>query len=521
MSAALEVIFGPPGTGKTTELTRLAKQYAEAEGSDTLLLCAFTRTAAHELAGRGVELDKRQIGTLHSLCFHGLDRPRLAEMHSKEWNEAYPMYTISSARAIQDSEMGETGKLYGDQCLNEINVSRHQLLPVTTWSEPAQMFWHDWQAWKYDGGYLDYTDLIERAWTVLPVAPHANRPYTLIVDEAQDMSLLQWKLLMQWAEHGARFIAGGDDDQALYRWAGADFRPMLAASSRRVLPQSYRVPRSHQVLADTYSQYITYREPKTWHPRAADGEIIETGLGWHDAGFWASQAQQWLENPDAWGTHTFLAPCSYMLQPLLTELRTLGIPFGNRWRTARHDWNPLLPPQRGIGMVQRILDFLKSPDRLWTWQELATWAEIVRMEGVFVRGAKERISAKSEELRACTHEELRALFVPYQLDAALSRGLEWFEEYALQQPAKSLAYPCRVYHRYGRDALTDEPRIRVGTCHSFKGTESDTVVYFTDLSRSQCLALCEGSEAADDVWRMRYVAVTRSRDTLILAGPQE
>ena len=52
----------------------------------------------------------------------------------------------------------------------------------------------------------------------------------------------------------------------LYRWAGADFSPLLAAEHRRVLPQSYRVPRQIQVWANGYAAHIQQRQPKMWEP---------------------------------------------------------------------------------------------------------------------------------------------------------------------------------------------------------------------------------------------------------------
>jgi superfamily I DNA/RNA helicase len=209
-----------------------------------------------------------------------------------------------------------------------------------------------------------------------------------------------------------------------------------------------------------------------------------------------------------------------MLAPLIAALRAEGIPFGNRWRQQRHDWNPLMPPQHGAGMVQRVLDFMRPPDRLWTWVELAGWLPyLVRTAGVLTHGAKALVAAHAEDNGECSLAILRAVFQPHTLDGALRGGIDWLEDHVMQSHAAALAYPSRVYRRHGRNALTDEPRVRLGNAHSFKGTESDTVLQFTELSRSQEVALCGGGDSADDVYRMLYVAATRSRETLILAGP--
>src|SRR5579862_1388839 len=49
-------IFGPPGTGKTTYLSKQVKNAAERFGSDSVLVTSFTRAAAAELVGRDLPL---------------------------------------------------------------------------------------------------------------------------------------------------------------------------------------------------------------------------------------------------------------------------------------------------------------------------------------------------------------------------------------------------------------------------------------------------------------------------------
>ena len=508
--ADLEVIFGPPGTGKTTELGRIVGQCVTEDGSDSVVLCAFTKSAARELAGRDLGIPDGHIGTLHSLCYHALDTPPIAETTWKAWNEAYPVYEMSDDNAIDINEGGGQQRLPGDIALAEVNLLRQQMIPATAWPEYAQVFHHKWTDWKTQHHAIDFTDMIDHARQVVPIAP--GHPQTLIVDEAQDLSLLQWDLLTRWARHVTRWIAAGDDDQALYNWCGGTFEPLLAAPSRRVLPQSYRVPFRIQQHAKRYTNGITHRESKTWAARPTAG-ICEAIWGrWRDGDAWIAQIQEWLTTTQ--DTVAILAPCSFMLTPTIRGLRAAGIPFSNRWRRRRRDWNPLHPPRRGVSTSQRLRDFLRPTDRLWTWQELSTWLPLIRTDGVLHHGAKARIALHADKTGVCTLADLAELLLPDAIDGALHDGLGWFEYQVLQSKAKSVAYPLRVLQRYNRNALSEEPRVSIGTAHSLKGGEADRVIFYTELSKAQQLALREGGSVTDDILRMLYVGSTRARHEL-------
>jgi superfamily I DNA/RNA helicase len=77
-------IFGPPGIGKTTNLTRQIERAVGRFGGNRVLVTSFSKATAAELAGRDVAIDRDRIGTLHSYCFHALGEPAIAEAHVKE-----------------------------------------------------------------------------------------------------------------------------------------------------------------------------------------------------------------------------------------------------------------------------------------------------------------------------------------------------------------------------------------------------------------------------------------------------
>src|SRR5207253_1517654 len=57
-------------------------------------------------------------------------------------------------------------------------------------------------------------------------------------------------------------------------------------------------------------------------------------------------------------TVMFLATCGYLLDPLKYELRRQGVPFGNKWKAKRGDWNPLRHRAGTVSAADRILAFL-------------------------------------------------------------------------------------------------------------------------------------------------------------------
>ena len=66
-------LFGPPGTGKTTTLSRWAKQAAEKYGGENIMICSLTRTAAAEIKSRETDVPAHNVGTLHAHAYRSIE----------------------------------------------------------------------------------------------------------------------------------------------------------------------------------------------------------------------------------------------------------------------------------------------------------------------------------------------------------------------------------------------------------------------------------------------------------------
>ena len=84
--------------------------------------------------------------------------------------------------------------------------------------------------------------------------------------------------MIQQVSQPVETYVAGDDDQAIFRWAGADIEHFIAMAKDEnlitVIPltQSYRVPKSVHTLATKMAQSISNRIDKQYDPRDDEGE---------------------------------------------------------------------------------------------------------------------------------------------------------------------------------------------------------------------------------------------------------
>ncbi len=476
-----------------------------------MLLTSLTRAAAAELAGRETAIPKDNLGTLHSLCWRALDKRPIAETKIKDWNEAHPGLAISGEATIDDTDVPLLSS-QGDKLLARYNHLRHWQVPVTGWPSQVVEFAQLWRQWKWDaegGPLFDFTDLLEMAINNLPHAP--GKPDVLMGDECQDWSRLEASVMRQWGATTESFVLVGDPDQAIYAWRGADphiFQmPVVPDEQVLVLRQSYRVPRAVAEYADRWIRQVSDRLPIQWDGRDAEGEV--------------SRLASYIKSPDLaietacrelddGRSVMILTTCSFMLAKILGQLREQGVPFGNRYRVKRGDWNPLA--EHGMTAARRLLAFVEYSTKE-TAKMLQGWSEHCRSEGLFRRGGKARL----KELEQVDQQTLRELFADEATwQAALSGDVNWYLGHLLASKVGLYIYPARVLERKGRDHLRRKPRLTVGTIHSVKGGEADVVILFPDLSLAGMRQWITPGEGRDEIVRQIYVGMTRAREKLYL-----
>ena len=525
-------IFGPPGTGKTTYLSRQIERAAEKYGSDKIMVASYTKTAAHELNRRNLPIPKEAIGTIHAHCYRALGRPEIAELHAKEWNEKHPHYCISDGNNPNDElSCDATFNTDGDRMLQEWNLARSRMEEFKTkFTEETRKFIKAWETWKLNEELIDFTDMIRI--TLQMKDPPPGNPEISFFDEIQDASRLMMALIRQWTKYQQTVLLSGDDDQNLFSFAGgcadAFLSPPLPDSQVHVLSQSWRIPRAIQEISQRWIKQIAYRQIKNFRPRDVQGEVMGIHSTYRNPEQAVWLAEQYIKE----GKRVmFLASCSYMLKGLISDLRKHAVPFWNPYRQSRGDWNPLGTFKGGnkgrIPTRSRLLAFLNTDltiegRPIWTLENLILWIDMLSSKGILVRGAKERlhsIASGETPYYGSLLELYQSTFEPNALQRAMDRNIPWFIEQTKKDKKNAVAFPAKIVQKYGLKALEEKPKCTVGTVHSVKGGESDVVILWPDISNIAQHEMERTLEGREAVIRMFYVGMTRARETLLLGQP--
>ncbi len=101
----------------------------------------------------------------------------------------------------------------------------------------------------------------------------------------------------------------------------------------------------------------------------------------------------------------------------------------------------------------------------------------------------------------------------------VSELLRWWLFRVMKGNEKTASYPVRIAERRGLPALRQRPQVILGTIHSVKGGEADTVFLCPDISYPAHHGWILPGEEHDAIVRQFYVGMTRARQRLVICEP--
>jgi len=496
-----EIVLGPPGTGKTTTLLNLVEQEMQSGvPPEKIGYVTFTRKGANEAIDRakakfGFDGDRMPyFRTLHSLCYRRLGLRSSDVLVGKSFFEFADYAGIRvTGRSWSDDGM-LTGFMEGDRILFMENLSRIRQIPLRQqYSEDDDgLDWNEVRrvataldTFKKRRGLLDYTDMLLE---FVANGQDANLE-RLFVDESQDLSALQWEVVRLLARSCGRVVVAGDDDQAIFQWAGADVGQFVDMDGdASTLGQSWRVPPAVQSVANRVIGGVTHRRDKKWRAKRGGKGAVD-----HAPDFDGVEL-----GPE--GTVLILARNTYILREQVEQqLRERGVVF-------EFGGKPSIDP----GMVQAAATWEDlRKDRPVELGDARTMYKYIAANTGIKRGHKKLEKFGDEDDLVVTMRELRETG-----GLLVDPVLAWHD--ALDRiPPGDMAY-MRAARRHGERLRGGKPRVRLSTIHSAKGGEADHVILMKEIAARTHGEMNRSPAKQDEERRVWYVGATRAKQHLTL-----
>lgn len=496
--STISLILGGPGCGKTTKLlsiiNKLLKTYAPGE----ILFLGYTRRAAQEARER-IQNKLVECRTIHSYCFRQLGIEPGTVMEPKHYREIGQRLGMDFSRVNiengfmqgfnEDAKLQRVEQLARIQQMDLAAACRENNINI----KKAYWYRNALDKYKADRGMLDYTDMITQFIERLPGS--LRFPSVVIIDEGQDLSAIQWAAVTPLIQLSREAYIAGDDDQAIYTWAGADIRRFLNIhyDNKQNLRRSYRLPKDVFLLSEEIVNKIQYRYKKAIIPEDRSGRLA-----------YINDVDDVLKNTTIDESWLLLCRNGYQQNYYIEACRRFGLPYTVKENSSLDNKD-----------VSKICNYelLRSGYRV----------SAASAYDVLMGANKEFIDkGKVKKLKNLNHDNLIDMQTLAH-DYGVKMTPPWYDFLDISQ-SKSRYYRAVIQrgNKEGkklRSFLYEPPKIRISTIHGVKGAEASNVVIMPDLSPAE-YDVFTNVETADNEHRVFYVAVTRAKNNLFILHPR-
>lgn len=275
------LLLAVPGSGKTTVLvSRIAHLICNEEvSSKQILTLTYSRETARDMKHRFQKLfgelieEVPEFRTIHSFCL--LILKRYAQMLNRTLPKLISehVYAGLKQRVLRDLYQKHNQEYLTDDLLEtldrQISFTKNRMLDQIAIQKREKeikafsLIYQEYERFKKENGLMDYDDMLSYTYDIFCRFPKIlnefQERYTYInIDEAQDTSLLQHRIIQCLSEKNYVFMVG-DEDQSIYSFRGASPKELLEFQKNYrdglilKMEQNYR---SHQDIIEKANDFI-------------------------------------------------------------------------------------------------------------------------------------------------------------------------------------------------------------------------------------------------------------------------
>ena len=286
------LIIAGAGSGKTKVITyRIAHILEKGVPQSAVLALTFTNKAAREMEQRIKHLTRKKLQSLTISTFHAFGLKIIREnCDLLGYRKNFSVYDETDRIALIKESLREC-KMFSQktdlyalgQFFSKIKTG------LSNWTENTamQIVYNEYNQSLKIYNALDFDDLLVIPLIMLENYGDVLKKYQqkfryILVDEFQDTSLIQYKLLkLLAADKNANICVVGDDDQSIYSWRGANYKNILMfendfpARTEIKLEQNYRSTSAILNAANGVISHNTGRKEKKLFAKKEGGKPVE------------------------------------------------------------------------------------------------------------------------------------------------------------------------------------------------------------------------------------------------------
>ena len=533
-------IAGPPGTGKTTKLVEIYYKHLEQYSPTDIMVISHTNTAADHIRGKisenkSIETFQKQTGkeifhlvkqskatleenvtTVHKFCKNRITGKAFLIEDYEILKNIYPMFDKYTSNKKFNSVQGlfaihpffkfmsfarDNGKevlaYYRSLSFDEKKDYEYTIEELIEMERDYIKFKTNEKINGRTTKILDFQDMVEDFYNNKEESEKLCRDIkVLIVDEAQDSSVIQRKAEEVMSKNVDYFYKAGDPDQAIFEFAGADpdsFHKEFA-NPEIELEQGYRCPRvvndyCKKIIQDIWQEYDYTR---VWKPREENGQTVEGELFYLSSltqDPFASELKNRILNTDENFIFTYRGGEP---RDMISYIMQIGIPV--KIPNKEKSKFKFKYPTNDVKNQREFIGFANGEKRSLTKIK----AMFKAMHPQYTRKTIEQLEDEDNGSYDINWLVDKGFVVP---------GVKNINDFQLISKVDTIHMKNYIRQIVMNDRDLEDKRVFLENIHTIKGKEFDNVVFDFKLTKEEDLFSKK---------RMKFVACSRAKKTLWL-----